>query len=37
MFQTKVVGHEKGQMMKICTWPWVTYSRSGQCHRCFLK
>jgi len=37
MFQTKVVGHEGKQMMKICTWPWVTYWRSGQCHRCFLK
>jgi len=36
MFQTKVVRHEGGQMVKICTWPWVIW-RSGQCHRCFLK
>jgi len=37
MLQTKIVCLEGRQMMDICTWPWVTYWRSGQGHRCFFK
>ena len=32
IFQTKIAWFEGGHMMKIWTWSWVTFSKSGQGH-----
>jgi len=37
IFRKKVTWLEEGYMMEMWTWPWVTLSKSGQGHSCFLK